>query len=185
MITGITECVETMYNSSEKSAVLKLIAGRSPLSSQQFRVSIAASSSISNDREKADALKAFLVHEQHTVQHLDIVLSAAGTMYSGSEKGSVFSQLIRNRYLNARHFPHVLNGIEDISNDNNKSDVLCQLAPRLPKNDPIVRQAYFAAADSISSAQKKAAVTMAFANDSVPKGGQNQNGFLGQASNSA
>jgi hypothetical protein len=74
--------------------------------------------------------------------------------------------------LNAQHFPSILNGIEDISSDASKSEVLCKLAPRLPKNDANVRQAYLSAADSISSSKEKAAATMAFASDSASKGNQ-------------
>jgi hypothetical protein len=41
-------------------------------------------------------------------------------------------------------------------------NVLCKLAPRLPKNDANVRQAYLLAAGSISGSEEKAAATMAF-----------------------
>jgi hypothetical protein len=151
-----------MTSSKEQSDVLQLVAKRSGLTEKQFRVSVIVGSDISSDNPKSMALKAFLIHEQFTVQHLDVVLSAAHTMSSSIEKLNVFTDLIRNRYLNAKYFTSVLNGIEEISHDGNKSEVLCKLAPRLPKNDTNVRQAYLMAADSISYAKEKAAATMAF-----------------------
>jgi len=151
-----------MTSSKEQSDVLQLAAKCFGLIEKQFRVSVIAASDISSDNPKSMALKAFLIHEQFTVQHLDVVLSAAHTMSSSIEKLNVFTDLICNHYLNAKHFPSVLNGIEEISNDGNKRDVLSKLAPRLPKNDTNVRQAYLLAANSICSSKEKAAATMAF-----------------------
>jgi hypothetical protein len=91
--------------------------------------------------------------------------------------------LICNRYLNAKHFPSVLDGIKGISDSEDKSNVLCKLAPRLPKNDASVRQAYLSAANSISGSEEKAAATMAFTCDSVSQGGQQKKGFFGNKSN--
>ncbi|CAF1942329.1 unnamed protein product [Rotaria magnacalcarata] len=162
MIAGVVECVETMYSAKEKGDVLQLIAKRSGLSAKQFQVSVKGINDISNDGSKATTLKTFLLHEKFTVQHLDAVLSAAESMYSSGDKQSVFNDLICNRYLEARHFPSILNGIKEISNDSHKSSVLCKLAPKLPKNDANVRQAYLMAADSIYSSKDKAAATMAF-----------------------
>ncbi|CAF1571438.1 unnamed protein product [Didymodactylos carnosus] len=162
IIAGVVECAETIYSAEEKSDVVQLIAKRSGLSEKQFRVSVEAINDISADNQKTISLKAFLLHEQFTGQHLDVVLSAIGTIYSSADKQIVFTDLIRNRYLKAQHFPSILDEIEEMSDDSRKSNVLCKLAPRLPKNDANVREAYLMAADSIYSSKEKAAATMAF-----------------------
>jgi len=162
MIAGVAECVETMSSSKSMADVLRLIAKRSRLSEKQFRVSVKAARAITNDHEKGSALRAFLPHEQFTVQHLDVVLSAAASMSSSTDMANVFIDLANNRYLNARHFPSILYGIKEITNDNCKSNALCKLAPRLPKTDANVLQAYLMAADSISSSAEKAKATKAF-----------------------
>jgi hypothetical protein len=162
MIAGVAECVGTMYAAKEKADVLQIVAKRSGLSGKQFRVSLIAAADISNDSQKGTTIRAFLIHEQFTVQHLDAVLAATKTMYSSTDKLNVFNDLIRNRHLNAKHFPSILYGIQEMSNDANKSDILCKLAPKLPKNDANVRQAYLTAAGSIYSSKDKAAATMAF-----------------------
>lgn len=182
MIAGVAECVETMSSSREKAEVLRLVAKRPGLSTKQFRVSVKAASTIIHDNEKGSALKAFLVHEQFTVQNLDMVLSATSTMSSSPDKAGVFTDMIRNRYLNGKHFPSILNGIREIIHDNHKSDVLCRLAPRLPKNDANVLQAYMAAADSISSSKDKAAATKAFTSGHSSIGIKQQNNVLNDAS---
>ncbi|CAF1095198.1 unnamed protein product [Didymodactylos carnosus] len=182
MIAGVAECVGTIYSAKEKGDVVQLIAKRSGLSEKQFRVSVKAINGISADNQKAISLKAFLLHEQFTGQHLDVVLSAVGTIYSSADKQNVFTDLIRNRYLKAQHFPSILNEIREMSNDSHKSDVLCKLAPRLPKNDANVRQAYLMAADSIYSSKEKAAATMAFVSEPASKGSKKQKKFADDAS---
>jgi hypothetical protein len=105
-------------------------------------------------------------------------------MYSSTDKLNVFNDLIRNRHLNAKHFPSILYGIQEMSDDGNKSDILCKLAPKLPKNDANVRRAYLTAADSIYSSKDKAAATMAFTSESGLKGKKRQKNLFDDASNS-
>ncbi|CAF1685259.1 unnamed protein product, partial [Adineta ricciae] len=163
-------CAATMYSAKDRCEVLQIIAKRPDLSIAQFRVSVEAIDGISADNYKGACIKAFLVHEQLTAQNLDVILSAAGTMHSSGDMQGVFLELIQNRYLNAQHLASVLYGIAEISNDAHKSFVLCQLAPRLPKSDKNVREAYFEAADSIYSAKEKAAASMAFEPGKLPAG---------------
>ncbi|CAF4033347.1 unnamed protein product [Rotaria sp. Silwood1] len=161
IIAGVAECVETMSSSKQMGDVLRLIAKRSELSEIQFRVSVKATGAIANGYEKGSALRAFSMHEQFTVQHLDVVLSVAATISSSTDMANVFIDLANNRYLNSRYFPSILYGIKEIANGNCKSNVLCKLAPRLPRTDANVLQAYLMAANSISSSAEKARATKA------------------------
>ncbi|CAF1118830.1 unnamed protein product [Adineta ricciae] len=151
-----------MYSDKDRCEVLQIIAKRPNLTVAQFRASVEAIDDISADNYKGACIKAFLVHEQLTAQNLDVILSAAGTMHSSGDMQGVFLELIRNRYLNAKHLSSILYGIAEISNDSHKSFVLCQLAPRLPKSNSNIREAYFEAANSIYSDKQKAAASMAF-----------------------
>ncbi|CAF1484703.1 unnamed protein product, partial [Rotaria sp. Silwood1] len=182
IIAGVAECVETMSSSKQMGDVLRLIAKRSELSEIQFRVSVKATGAIANGYEKGSALRAFSMHEQFTVQHLDVVLSVAATISSSTDMANVFIDLANNRYLNSRYFPSILYGIKEIANGNCKSNVLCELAPRLPKTDANVLQAYLMAANSISSSKDKAAATIAFSFHPATMGSRQQGNSLKDAS---
>lgn len=173
MISSIVECIGTMDSAKEKCDLLEIIAKHSALSENQFRIGVNAINNIkgtNTNTPKTACLLAFCSRDQFTAANLAMILTASETISSSSDKFSIYTQLIRNRQLGVTHFPLVLKAIGNIGNDSNKSELLCQIAPRLPTDNSNLCGTYVLALNTISSSEHKAMAALAFVPKSDAKG---------------
>ncbi|CAF4492372.1 unnamed protein product, partial [Rotaria socialis] len=162
MLADIVECIITIYSDQEKYELLQLVLKRSSLSNKQLETTVELIHDIRSDNYKANSLKTLLSREQFIAQHFSIIIEATEEIYSDGDKSNFYKDLMNSRYLQLVDYCMLLYAIKNINNDASKRELLCKLAPKLPKTNPKISRAYIDAADSIYSSQDKATATLAF-----------------------
>jgi len=174
MVSNIIDCIRKIHSPKQQSDSLQLIAKHSNLSENQFRIAVNAIRDIEGldaDEHKAACLRVFCSREQFTVGNLPLVLSAAETIIPSPDRSNVYTLLIRNQYLKVNHYPSILMALGNLSNDSNKSELLCQIAFRLPTQDSAVCNSCIVAINSIRSSKEKTATILALISNCSSKEG--------------
>ncbi|WP_205500328.1 hypothetical protein [Rufibacter psychrotolerans] len=154
--------IKGMHSNYEKVKVLSALTARPTLSGQQFDLALEALESVSSDYERAKGLGSLLRHEQQVAQSFDKVLPLITGIGSDYEKTKAYTSLLGNTRLGTSQYLPLLKASEGIGSDYEKAKLLRKMAPRLPKDNEKVKEAYARAAKTVGSAYEYEKVIAAY-----------------------
>ncbi|MGV3539813.1 MAG: hypothetical protein ACO1OQ_08380 [Rufibacter sp.] len=150
-LNQVVQSIGSMSSDYETRRVLEVLAARPSLTDKQFGFALQAFQKISSDYERAKGLHAFMKYEQQVVKQFDHLLPVMKSIASDYEKARAYRSLLSNTKLGTNQYVSLLKATEGIGSDYEKARVLKTMAPKLPKEDKKVREAYEAAARTVDS----------------------------------